>query len=396
MDTIPEEVWLIITLYFTHYELTLMVLMYVSKYFKKVSVKLLYNCKSIQYMKMCDEAASAGDLEVLKWFIGLGYKYDHYTCKMAAKHGHLAVLRYLISYNSFLDQKICNAAARYGHFELLKWMIIQKNYPIYNKIIIKAAKSNKLEVLKWVYTMFDTDMWFIIMIDTDIGPKISGYAASGKNIEMLEWAKPKACYHPPSFMYKAAKHGHFDLVKIVATEILSNPGHSYLRYQLRYDVCSGAAKGGHLEILKWALEPYKWFDPQSIFLKASESGHLEIIKWTYDQCNKGCETVYISIIRRGAIKYSHLPILKWLEEMGYDFSLLDAFLNAMYIGNIEVLNWLKDDKKYIGPMSYKEAIEVGQWMKINRKYFGTNLVMSDSKTARLHIDRHNENFAKYT
>jgi hypothetical protein len=58
IDTVPEEIWLLITTHFTHYELTLMVLMYVSRYFKRESVKLLKNCKSIQYMKMCDESTN--------------------------------------------------------------------------------------------------------------------------------------------------------------------------------------------------------------------------------------------------------------------------------------------------------------------------------------------------
>ena len=44
------------------------------------------------------------------------------------------------------------------------------------------------------------------------------------------------------------------------------------------DVCAYAAKGGHLDVLKWARENGCPWNEQ-VCINAATNGHLEILKW---------------------------------------------------------------------------------------------------------------------
>ena len=71
--------------------------------------------------------------------------------------------------------------------------------------------------------------------------------------------------------------------------------------------CSYAAKGGHLEILKWAREngcPWN----ENTRKSAAKGGHLEVLKWAREN---GCW--WNSYMCAYAAKGGHLEVLKWLR-----------------------------------------------------------------------------------
>ena len=77
----------------------------------------------------------------------------------------------------------------------------------------------------------------------------------------------------------AARRGDFELLKWL---------HFDQERPLRWRVCSEAAGGGFLEILKWARENGCGWDGWTC-ANAAEGGHLEVLKWAVEN---GCPEYY--------------------------------------------------------------------------------------------------------
>ena len=106
---------------------------------------------------------------------------------------------------------------------------------------------------------------------------------------------------------RAAKGGHLETLKWLRAQ---DPPFGWSEY-----TCSSAAKGGHLETLKWlrAEDPpcsWEWHTCSS----AAKGGHLETLKWLRSQnppCPYGPDTYSL------AHGNGHLHILDWLEQDNY-------------------------------------------------------------------------------
>jgi len=105
----------------------------------------------------------------------------------------------------------------------------------------------------------------------------------------------------------AARYGYFDLLKKMK---------EYL------PICDSrvlvkAAKGGHFEMLKWAREEVVTFGLHSkveqACHKAISKGHFEIAKWLLRgyRSNEVCRSALNSAASKG-----HLDMVQWLLELG--------------------------------------------------------------------------------
>src|SRR5579872_2555300 len=100
--------------------LDLVVMMYVCKFTKKVSVKILETDReSLQYVMLSDMAAKLGYLSLIQWLWNLEYKFRPSTCAAAAQGGNLKVLEWLNINGCPWDYTTSEMAAKYGHFDLL-------------------------------------------------------------------------------------------------------------------------------------------------------------------------------------------------------------------------------------------------------------------------------------
>ena len=97
---------------------------------------------------LCEDAASGGHLDVLKWARENDCPWDELTCMYAAKHGHLGTLRWARENGCPWDKRTCSGAALGGHLEVLKWARA-KGCPWDEWTCANAAKSGHLEILKW-------------------------------------------------------------------------------------------------------------------------------------------------------------------------------------------------------------------------------------------------------
>jgi hypothetical protein len=67
------------------------------------------------------------------------------------------------------------------------------------------------------------------------------------------------------------------------------------------DTCSESARGGHLEVLKWAYENECILSSWTSEI-AAKAGHLDVLKWIY---NKNKSLLDVSIITQRAARNGH-------------------------------------------------------------------------------------------
>ena len=99
----------------------------------------------------------------------------------------------------------------------------------------------------------------------------------------------------------AARRGDFELLKWL---------HFDQERPLRWQVCSEAAGGGFLEILKWARENGCGWDWQTC-INAAEGGHLEVLVWAREN---GCD--WDQLTCANAAEGGNLEVLEWARENG--------------------------------------------------------------------------------
>jgi hypothetical protein len=101
-------------------------------------------------------------------------------------------------------------------------------------------------------------------------------------------------------------------------------------------ICTNAAKGGHLEVLKWAWENgCAWNRDTCAY--AAKGGYLEVLKWLRE---KGCDWDSDTCIY--AASNGYLEVLKWARENGCEWhSHVCAF--AALNGHLEVLKWAREN-----------------------------------------------------
>jgi hypothetical protein len=94
------------------------------------------------------------------------------------------------------------------------------------------------------------------------------YAAKGGHLELLKWAREKGCPWDSDTCAYAAKGGHLEVLKWARQN--GCPWNS--------NTCSSASYCGHLEVLKWAREAGCPWDERTCNYAALQ-GHLEVLKW---------------------------------------------------------------------------------------------------------------------
>lgn len=163
MDTIPEEIIKEIIKYLNSADKY--ALLFVSKKYallvgkqenvlksiiKYGSVKqLLWSELEYDKKKICSLAALGGNLEILKYAIKNGCRWDRYTCRNAAAGGHLQCLKYVVG-NGCPTNDTYNCAAYHGNLEIMKYA--HENRFIWDEdTCIYAAKKGHLECLKYAH-----------------------------------------------------------------------------------------------------------------------------------------------------------------------------------------------------------------------------------------------------
>ena len=147
------------------------------------------------------------------------------------------------------------------------------------------------------------------------------WAAAGAEIAPAAGEKPL----PPG---KVTRAGWSDAAASVARAemVLGGPEERKTKEKLKRGLCQSAAKGGQLDLLKWArARGYPWCEKTCH--AAAENGHLEVLQWARAHgCPWDEETC------TAAAKNGHLEVLQWARANGCPFELSRAELSLQHLG----------------------------------------------------------------
>lgn len=214
------------------------------------------------------------------------------------------------------------------------------------KILYRAARYGNLEILYYLSQLlsshFDNITCNRLMYEG---------AVRGGHFHVMKSIQEGIGYFPVTFINKntckkAAKGGHIDILKFFKEQ---NLPHDHERddfdYNPTYAICwnsvvpSTAIKNGHLDIIKWLNTEEDVTFVISLDKIASRHGQVKILDWLAENghlCNLfGCA--------HDATEHGHINILEYVKRNGYcprGHSLCKTACNR---GNIKILEWLKEN-----------------------------------------------------
>ncbi|KAL6072404.1 Ankyrin repeat domain containing protein [Balamuthia mandrillaris] len=285
---------------------------------------------------ICVAAAATGRLDVLQALLD-SKTVSREVIVAAAEAGHVQVLQWLYQWSqSWLPScayDACYVAARAGHTHILRWVAdIPHHGPSYELSSYTArgaAIGGRLDTLKWIKA--ETD-------NAAAKERARGMTAAGQKKQQL------AKFKVGNVFRSAAEGGHLHVLRWAVEELGYNP-------KADKHVYRSPAEGGSLAVLQW-LEadlgiPYEgnWWDCRC----AAKNGHLDALQWL--AARGGPLDDGISAI---AAESGHLHILQWLEEQGCPLH-TSAVAKVAGRGHTEVLRWLYQQKGRKGLAKAKQS-----------------------------------------
>ena len=157
-------------------------------------------------------------------------------------------------------------------------------------------------------------------------------AARGGHLEMLKWLHAHGCPWDEETSTLAARGGHLEMLKWARSE--GCPWH-------KDEMCTEAARRGHLEVLKWLRAegcPWNVWTCQG----AARGGHLTMLKWLRDPA-QGCPWDARTCV--AAARNGHFDMLKW--AIANDCPVPPSYKKYLYSyavkgGHLEMIKWLHD------------------------------------------------------
>lgn len=100
--------------------------------------------------RVCEKAAAAGHLELLKYARQEGHQWNDAATREAGKNGHLETLKWLRSQGCPWCLCLCSLAAKEGHFNILKWARANGCPWCYATCVDNAEKAGHVKIKQWL------------------------------------------------------------------------------------------------------------------------------------------------------------------------------------------------------------------------------------------------------
>ena len=153
---------------------------------------------------------------------------------------------------------------------------------------------------------------------------VCNLAARGGHLEVLKWAVANKCSYDELTHASAASGGNLEVL-----QYLDGVG-----CKANTDSCAAAALNGHFHVLQWLRETgYPW--NERTCASAARGGHLEVLKWAHAN-----ECPWDDYMCAEAASGGHLEVLQWLraEKCPWDKRTCKF---AAECGHLEVLQWAR-------------------------------------------------------
>ncbi|KAL6052372.1 Ankyrin repeat domain containing protein [Balamuthia mandrillaris] len=206
--------------------------------------------------------------------------------------------------------------------------------PSYSKWVKKEEEEEPQTLWGWARKHYYLRLF--------ISRKIGTVAAETGRLDVLQagdfkwWLSDSA-----QVMSNAARGGHLEVLKWALADADQS---SYSTRVAWKAVCKAAATAGHTHLLCWAVNalqnPYQVFSQKTAEC-AALAGHVKTLQWM-KKATKGL--LKPSRISRKAAKGGHLDVLQWVvEELNFDpTGDTKVFCGAARGGSLEMLQWLCD------------------------------------------------------
>ena len=269
-----------------------------------------------------------GMVELLDYSFSMGCGISYLVPIIAARFGHICILEWLYNNDRLgTGDRVLDSAARYNQKDVIKWAI-SVNLRSSSSACSEACRYGNLDVLKLL-----VENGFLVNggFRTPCGLAVQG---NHMNILVYLISIGHSNFEPLSLSY-ASLNGNLDMVKILRSHGFSWKIPSTYFGQEVY-VISEAARGGHLEVMKWMVENGCPIGMRA-FNEAAGFGDVKILEWLRD---KGCQWENRTMVY--ASSNSNLDAIKWLHSNGCPWDNRAVF-SAAYKNNKEILGWLIDN-----------------------------------------------------
>ena len=251
---------------------------------------------------------------------------------------------------------VLKAAARYGRINILEWAFKSKySYYAwyYEDTFISAVVHGQLEALKWLHEHgCSLDDGCEYGYGCEYVKGACSGAAHGGHLEILQWLRANDFPWNSRTCEEAAKGGFLEVLKWA--RINNCPWHA--------GTCEAAASGGNLEILQWLREnncPWNAWTCE----EAAKGGYLEVLKWARTNgCSWNAWTCF------AAACGGQLEVIKWARTNGCPWRTETCFAAARG-GHLEVLEWAIENgcphDELTLKYAAKEAVKMGNISYLN-------------------------------
>lgn len=221
----------------------------------------------------CDDAASSGHINCLKYLHANGYKLTRNSCSIAAEGGNLECVEYILQNGGNLDCKCSAAAAREGHLNLLQYLHDQ-GCPWDISASRAAASMGHMKILEYlVSTGGPLDVTVCL-------------AAVGK-LPLLQYLHNQGCPWDSRAVSQAVHFGHLDCLQYLLEQGCPRSD----------SACTIAARYGYLDCLQYLHEHGCPWDEDTC-AAAAGTGKLDCLQYAHQQ---GC-AMETSTVREAMIK----------------------------------------------------------------------------------------------
>ena len=247
-------------------------------------------------------------------------------------------------------------AAEMGRLDVLKWLWEREPSCRRLRHIEVAGYHGQKEVLDWFYTLPREDFPIDRLHRTPVSieQQIKDLAtfrdalhgaARGGHLELVKHLREKGCEWDERTCTAAASEGHVHVLEYLRTN--GCPWNS--------EACMYAAAGDQLDTLKWLREHGCPWDRGTIDC-AIEAGQLASLKWMHQHGCPGWDADLFAT----AVLYGSLKMLMWMHENGCPWD-EEATEYAAGDGHLEILKWLHENGCPISDVACSEAAENEAW-----------------------------------
>lgn len=309
------------------------------------------------------QAAKAGQLEVLKWWMLHylpGRDRTKLVFRLAALHGHLPIIQWLYE-QQLLSPHVPGADfVRCDQPNVIYWMAKQDINISLEISLDLAARNGDLAFLEWIHArrhlqdrysvicppnIDSADMNVLQWLATRYGQlhftNLGTLAVHEGNLKAVKWLIETFNWNRRSdrdarvewLTIFAAHFSHLEIMKYLYS-VFNAP-----RFNRWHHLPMVAARCGNLEMMKW-LHSIPFYTTTQSMYQAAESGHLEIINWLHEHHIEGCTTAAMD----DAAANNHLHVVKWLHENRTEGCTADAMDMAAANGHSEMVVWLHENR----------------------------------------------------